>query len=286
MQSRGFWEPRLATLRLNAMKTLAILLALSLFATSCGSEGATDVTVNSTAPGGQEDGVLIEISNEGGFMPVEMSILQVPGFTVFADGSVVTLAGDQNGFPGPALPSLVRYQLDETAFQDIVAFTDDLGIADIDVLDINDAPNVADAGTTVLRYWDDAGEHRISIYALGIDGSDGRGAIIQSMMSVLDRARTSADVAPFVPERLVVFAQVADGFDRAAVTNGGTWPLTITPDEMNAEVAAFSCTTLTGDDVAAAVEALAGTTSMTLWDLDGVEYQILARPLLPQQEGC
>ena len=268
------------------MKTLATLLALSFFATSCGSEGATDVTVNSTAPGGQEDGVLIEISNEGGFMPVEMSILQVPGFTVFADGSVVTLAVGQNGFPGPALPSLVRYQLDETTFADILTFTDDLGIADIDELDINDAPNVADAGTTVLRYWDDAGEHRISIYALGIDGADGRGAIIQSMMSVLDRARTSGDSAPFVPERMVVFAQVAEGFDQAVVTAGGEWPLPITPDEMNAQVAAFSCATLNGDDAAMAADALAGTTSMTLWDLEGVEYQILARPLLPQQEGC
>jgi hypothetical protein len=268
------------------MKTLAALLALSMFVASCGSDSGDDETVDTTNPSGQEDGVVIEISNEGGFMPVEFSLLQTPSFTVFSDGSVVAPTGDQFGFPGPAFTPLGRFELEDQEFADLLAFIDDLEIAAVDNLDINDAPNVADASTTVLRYWDDAGEHRISIYALGIDSPDARGAIIESMVGLLDRATRASEPQTYEPERVVVFTQVAENFDRAAVTSGGEWPLTVTPDEMAANVASYACATISGGDATAAADALTGSNSMTLWDLDGAEYQILARPLLPQQDGC
>ena len=268
------------------MKTLATLLVLSMVLSSCGSDTGDTPVETTTPPSGQEDGVILELSNEGGFMPVEFSLLQTPRFTVFADGSAVGPTGDQFGFPGPAFTELSRFQLDDDEFADILAFVSDLGIADVDNLDINDAPNVADASTTVLRYFDDAGEHRISIYALGIDGTDARGAIIESIGSLLDRAQQAGDAEPYVAERVVVFAQPAEGFDRAAVTDGGDWPLAITPDEMGSQVASYSCATLTGDDATAALDALRGTDSMTLWMYEGVEYQILARMLLPQQAEC
>lgn len=271
------------------MKRLSILLTLALLIASCGSDSATtedpsDTTT--TAPSGQEDGIILEISDEGGFVPVEFALLQTPRFTVFSDRSVVAPTGEQFGFPGPAYPELARFELGDQEFSDLLTFIDDLAIADTDNLDINDAPNVADASTTVIRYWDEIGEHRLSIYALGISEADARSAIIQSMSGLLDRAKQATDAETYEAERVVVFAKVAEGFDRAQVTSGGAWPLSITPSEMDADVAGYFCTTLSGDDAATAAAALVGANSMTLWELDGAEYQILARPLLPHQEGC
>ena len=236
-------------------------------------------------PDGTEGGVILEISDEGGFVPVEFNLTRVPRFTVFSDGTVVLPSGEQFAFPGPALIPLVEKQLDEAVLADLLTFVADLGLDEIDAVDLSDAPNVADASTTVVRYFDGAGEHRISIYALGFgDSGDARPAIVESMIARLDEATDGGD--PYEAERLVVFAQVAQSLDREQLTRAGAWPFGFDRSDSTSEMAGFWCLTVDGDEASTVAEILRGADATTTWELDGADIRVIGRPLLPHQDGC
>ena len=161
------------------MRTLGVTIVLALVVAACGGSDTGEET-QPTVPEGTSGGVILEISDEGGFVPIEFNLQRVPRFTVFSDGTVITPSREQFRFPGPAVPPLAQHQLDASTVADLLAFVNDLDLAAIDMLDLNNAPNVADASTTVVRYYDETGEHRLSVYALGFDGpgADARFAIL------------------------------------------------------------------------------------------------------------
>ncbi len=269
------------------MRFLAVMTSIALVLGACGSGDTSDPGTPPTIPEGTIGGVILEISDEGGFVPLEFNLTRVPRFTVFADGTVVTPTGGQFSFPGPALATLVKRQLDTETVADLLAFVNDLGLADVDAVDLSDAPNVADASTTVLRYLDGDGEHRISIYTLGFgESGDARAAIVESMIARLDEATGDLDPEPYQADRLVVYALDAEGLDTQQMRNAGPWPLDLTPDDMTAQVAGFSCATIDGDAAAQLAAELSDADAATTWTYDGAEFRILARPLLPHQEGC
>ena len=271
--------------RLSCMRFLVVMMLVALVLAACG--GDTGDETEPTVPEGTDGGVILEISDEGGFVPVEFNLTRVPRFTVFADGTVVMPVRQQFTFPGPALRPLVESKLDDATFNDVLTFVDDLGLADIDEIALNNAPNVADASTTVVRYFDDVGEHRISIYALGFDSAaDARSAIVASMIQKLEAATAELSASPHPAGRLVVFAVGAEGLDPQQVRNAGTWPLEIAPAEMTSQVAGFSCVTIDGDAAADLAAMLADADSMTTWTHEGTEFRIIARPLLPHEDGC
>ena len=267
------------------MKILVVMIVMALVTGACGGDAA-DETV-ATVPEGTPGDVILEISDEGGFVPVEFNLTRVPRFTVFADGTVVMPEDQQFAFPGPSLRPLVKSKLDGATLTDLLTFVDDLGLDEIDSIDLNDAPNVADASTTVVRYFDETGEHRISIYALGFDSAgDARSAIVASMIATLETAKADAATSPYTADRLVAFAAGTEGLDSQQLRNAGPWPLGLTPDEMSPQVAGFSCATIDGDAVVQVTDALADADAMTTWTYEGTEFRILARPLLPHQDGC
>jgi hypothetical protein len=177
--------------------------------------------------------------------------------------------------------------VDADTLTDLLTFVADLGLDEIDSLNLDNAQNVADASTTVVRYFDDSGEHRISIYALGLDsGADARSAIVESMIDRLTEATDRNDAEPYVAERLAVFAPAADGLDTQQTTSGGPWPFEFTPSDQSSDVAGFGCLTVEGDEADATIDLLEGADAMTTWELDGASYRVIARPLLPHQDGC
>ena len=269
------------------MRLLTVMTLTALLIVACGG-GDTGEDPTPTIPTGTEGGVILEIGEEGGFVPVEFNLQRVPRFTVFDDGTVVTPTGNQFRFPGPALVPLVRHQLDDATLTDLLDLVRDSGLDDIDAVDLNEATNVADASTTVVRYYDDEGEHRISIYALGFDGpsTDARAAIVESMIERLDEATDTSDPDPYLADRLVVFSQAAGELDPAEVRSAGSWPFDFTISDMTSEVAGYACLTLDGEEANAVADVLDGADSMTVWDLDGTDHRVLARPLLPHQDGC
>lgn len=264
------------------LRTLSLISVVSIIAFACGG-GNEDGPI--AVPDGH-NGVILDFSIEGGFVPVEFNLRNVPRFTVFSNGSMVAMGPTPAIFPGPAIDTLLSYQLGEEAFQDLMTFVGDLGIEDVDELNINDVRNVADAPTTTLRYFDDAGEHLISIYALGFDGSnDARTLIMQSMMTLLDEATATQRGEVFTPDRLQVFAKAEPPFGEFVAEQ--PWPFTTPFADMQPEVAAsFSCMVIEGSGVTPALEALTRASETTTWLADGVAHTVIARPLLPHQTGC
>ncbi len=268
------------------MRTASLMIVCALVVAACGA-GETAGDADVAVPEGTDGGVILEFSDEGGFVPVEFNLTRVPRFTVFRDGSVVTPTGEQFIFPSPALIPLVERSLDGDTVSDLLAFVDDLGLADVDSVDLSDAPNVADASTTALRYFDAGGEHKISIYALGFgESGDARATIIESMIARLETAVAGTSGTPYEPERLVVFAQAAENLDPGVAVDAGPWPFAFSPDDMAGDAAGFACLSLDGSDAADVATTLRDANSVTVWELDGTEYRLFARHLLPHQEGC
>ena len=106
------------------------------------------------------------------------------------------------------------------------------------------------------------------------------------MIGRLDTAIADTIGAPYEPERVVLYAQAAAGFDQELVRNGGPWPFAFSPDEMTGDSAGFACRTLQGEAANEVMTVLRGADSLTLWDFDGTDLRLLARPLLPHQQGC
>lgn len=271
------------------MNRLIASVLVALVASGCGNAGSDSTTppsgTSSELPDGR-DGVILTITEDGGFVPVEFSLQRVPRFVVRSDGTVVAPTGEQFSYPGPTLPSLAVSDVSRSVIDDVLAFVADLDLADTEALDINNSPNVADAPTTTVYYYDDEGEHRLSIYALGMEqGGDAREAIVQSMINELDSAVRSADSTPYVPSALEIY--VTDDLLPEAEDVAEPWPLPVGVPGMRADVfGTFSCTILTGEDAETVASTLAGTDQTTTWESDGVGYRILGRPLLTDDGMC
>jgi hypothetical protein len=67
-----------------------------------------------------------------------------------------------------------------------------------------------------------------------------------------------------------------DGLERAVVT----WPLDLALTE------AADCVLVEGDEARTLVDVVSGTSSTTLFEQDGVRYDVWLRPLLPHEQGC
>lgn len=290
-------------------RLIPTLLALALLAAACGADTAGDQDTTTTTPPdtttttpptevprGDTDGVLLQVGYEGGFAPIEFVVNRIPAFTLFTDGTLLLEGPVAAIFPGPALPNIQQTRLDEQTLADIIELIDIIGLPNMTEVRNNDAANfVADATDTVVRYFDGNGTHLFSVYALGIgEGPGGQNNPVPDevlnlgvLIDTLSRAGFAVPTEPYVPTALqLVLLSDDQVFVDAEFANTIDWPfgdLAIADFESNGFL---SCTTLEGDAVAAALEALGGANGTTLYALDGAEHRILARPLLPGEAPC
>ena len=68
--------------------------------------------------------------------------------------------------------------------------------------------------------------------------------------------------------------------------NSMAWPFGSLTIDNFASNGFIGCATLAGDDVPAALTALAEANQLTTYELDGEEHRILARPLIPGETPC
>ena len=292
------------------MKRLIIaVVALAMLAAACGAD-ATDDTTTTTTPGtsttnppgtttpptGDADGVLLQVSYEGGFAPIEFIVNRIPALTLFADGTLLSEGPQPAIFPAPALPSVQRSTVDQQTMDDIRELIEVIGLPDIAEVRNTDANCcVADATDTVVRYFDDDGEHLFSVYALGLGALPGDGGQqvpdevlnLGLLVELLNNAAFSGATQPYEPTALqLVLLSEDQGFVDAEFANTIEWPFgDLTIDDF-ASNGFIGCATLEGDAVGPAVEALAQANSVTTYELEGTEHRILARPLLPGETPC
>lgn len=260
--------------------TIAVILPLAL--AGCGSPGSgsdDDMEV----PEGRA-GVILEIRDEGGFIPVEVSLTRVPRFVVFEDGTVVSHQVEAGAVDGRAAP-LFENDLSETDFADLLTFVQDLALGDVERVDINEATNVADAPTTVLTYFDEAGPHRLAVYALGFDTpSDPRAAILASMVDLLETATTPPG-EPYAPPSFEVLASSEMVNPQLPVEE--TWPLETAPGEMDdLGFNGWRCVVVDAEEIDRSLPIERNGVAASVWTFDGTPHTLLTRPLFPHEEGC
>jgi hypothetical protein len=261
-------------------KSLGALVALALIVAACGAEG------NGGGTGVESDEPVIQIISEGGFVPVEIALNTGPRYTVLGDGRVIYQGFQTLEYPGRLVPPYMVAMLDGNQLNALLAMVEDIGLPDMtEESDNTNLDFVADANTDTIVFWDEAGEHRYSVYALGLDEdpSDQNAAFIE-LLETLDRFVGEAPAEPYQAERVRVVAGV--GFTDPEFADVREWPLENSDLSTWEELAdGWHCLTLVGpmpDFFEAATQA----TTWELPDGDSEPLTLLVRPLHPGEPDC
>ncbi len=278
-------------------RTTPFLLAVIVVAAACGDDDAgtdptppTTTNVPTTTAAPDPDRLVLRITDEGGFAPIEFLVNRMPRYSLYADGTLLYEGPQPAVFPGPMLPSVLSVRLTADEMDDVTVLVDAIGLPSIDnLIDTTNANRVADATTTIVTYRDPGGiDHVYGVYALGlIDGGTDEMLNLGSLIGLLD-AYTSGGGAigeAFVPDRLQVFLGEGPMFE-PEFTETLPWPLDVTPAEFADEGLMLRCTVVEGAAAAEAHEVFSTATRGVVWDLAGTEHVLLARPLLPDEAGC
>ncbi|HSM45014.1 MAG TPA: hypothetical protein VK969_08360 [Acidimicrobiia bacterium] len=236
--------------------------------------------------GVEADEPLIQITSEGGFVPVEFALSNGPRYTVLGDGRLIFQGFQTLEYPGRLVAPTMVATLSDSQLNALLAIVEDIGLSEIDDERDNEAMDmVADASTEVITYWDVTGEHRLAVYALGIEDSPSeRNAAFLELIETLDRFTAEAPAEPYEAERVRVVA--GEGFIDPEFEDVRPWPLEGSDPATWEELAnGWHCTTIDGPTPEVFEEA----TQATTWEHpDGASepMTLLVRPLHPGEADC
>jgi hypothetical protein len=263
-------------------RALALFGVMGLTLSACGADDATDTTTPA-----DPDAVVLTVTSEGGFVPVEFNLDRMPQYLVTADRSLYYQGPTTLEFPGPMLPNVQVTTIDEDTYAEMLDLIEELGLSDIDEkVDQSAAQNIADAGTTYLNYHDDNGLHRYGFYALEMtDGGSTDRLLANEIVEFLDQASASGESREYEPDRLQVAAgppmQVDEGMGSVE-----EWPLDVSFQEMDEWGLGWRCVEVTGEEVTELLEVFSSANQATVWDTGSEQLGIRAHPLLPGETAC
>ena len=275
-------------------RTILPLVLLFALLTACGSDDGGDTTVTTQAPGttAAPDGparMLLRVSDEGGFVPLEVALNQAPSFTLLTDGTLIFQGATPAIFTGPLLPNLEQVTLTADQMDDIRVLIDAIGLPDITDYVNNDANNfVADASSTVATYVDDDGvTHRMSVYALGLQQEmPDELANLALLREKLDSFSYEGPAGkPYDSDRFIVRVLEGGSFD-PQFEDVRPWEFTFEPGPVPIQMPDIPCQVLEGDDATGARAQLADATQVTQWEHATGTFSVLARDLMPGESGC
>ena len=264
----------------------------------------------------QPDDAVLKVATGGGFVPVELSLAELPTFVLYADGRVITQGPQIMIFPGPALPSVVVRKLSRDGIERVLETAAGAGLTGPDRNLDHAARFVADAPTTTFTFSTDDGAHETSVYAIdfvseieGLSAAEreevARLLNLKSFLEDLEGRLPEGSVSSdeiYRPEemRLYVTPHVTIPPEPDPASPEGTapapepeqppvaWPLPGTLAEFGSPSLpeGFRCGTVTGSDLEAVLEAAGRANQQTPWTSGGSSYRVVFRPLLPDESGC
>lgn len=266
-------------------KIIPSLLALSLLLGACGS-GEPGTMPSDYDP----DDVVLTISEEGGFAPVEMILGRHPRYVLQADGRLYTPGAVPAIYPGPMLMPVFVGTIDDATTEGIMQAIRDAGLGDIDgrMDETTAADHVADATTTVITYFDGEATHTLSVYALGIalessDLAESASAIVDAV----DRAAANATGSvEYQPTRVEIRTGDSMSLPDPDFRNTRPWPLQIAPAKLPEGEFGWRCVVVEGPPATDLLEIFGDANQATVWEYEGTEYPLIARGLLPGDPGC
>jgi hypothetical protein len=262
-----------------------LLIALTFFVAACGSSSETlaeDLKLTD-----DPESILLSVTSAGGFVPVEFMVNQGPYLVLTRGGQLIHQGPQIEIYPGPLLANWQVSQLDGESMLFVLEELDALNFDEIGRVENNDATGVADAPFTTVRFYNQDGEHSFAVYALGIsqESSDSRVPILANLVDRLGNL-TGTSSTGYVPEAIQVVAGVRAGQIDDAVANVRDWPLPDPYDTMTEIGFDWRCATYGGDQAAQLLDVFAEANQATGWTVGEAEYQILVRPLFPNEEPC
>lgn len=233
------------------------------------------------------------IRSVGGFVPWAYSVRELPMVTV-ADGQVITTGPMIEIYPQPALPNVRTRPITDAGLAQITAMLNASGLL-VDNIDFG-FPNVADVPSTDLVVTIDGKTTSISAMALGMDDpiltKEQREA--RATFNALINRLTSAEPAsadtlgpdtPFVATAYQLWSQkVTSPPDTAADAiqpKISDWSIPeVTFDEGN------PCVAVDGDVAGRVATLFRSETVISQFRQNGSRWNVIARPLLPNETGC
>jgi len=256
-------------------------------------------------PGGATD-LIVRIEDTGGFVAPLAILSRLPSFSLYGDGTLITLGAQTEIYPQPALPPVLVQHLTEDGIQQVLQWARDAGLLDKDAT-YQDG-GVADATTTVFTVTANGETHVVQAYALGFDQGGHAGmspdevaaraalAKFERQMTNLDKLLPAGSIdqaQPWDPTGLRLYVTDGDPSTGGPHQDPIAWPLSEPLAAFGHEFAkqgqpgeGSRCGTVTGDDLATLLPDVRKATEITPWTSDGNTYGITFVPLLPDESGC
>ena len=270
-------------LRRMGRKTIGLLGAATLILAACGTP--QDVI----GPPDEPATPLLRVQYEGGFVPVEHALGTGPSYQLSSDGQLIFAGVTTMEYPGPLVVPYQQVTLSQEDVDRVLALVEEIGLpAMTDERDDSQMNYVADAATYVVTYFDEDGEHKYSVYALGLETEPGSEAT--QATAELDRLLVelsgSGTPEPFEADQIKVFAGVSMMEPEPGFEDIRPWPLPDGPDGWSGfSGIEWKCNVYPADSLDLFTDA----TQVTQWtapDEGGDNYTLVVRQLLPGEDGC
>jgi hypothetical protein len=274
------------------MKRLWIVAALVGLA-ACGkttvTAGGTPLTYSNSPTS-----LVLQVEVGGGFVPVDAVFTNLPVVSIYGDGSVITSGPQIAIYPGPVVPNLLVRKLDAQGMETVLTAAHDAGLL---APPINyGMPPIADAPSTSVTINVNDTSYTQGANALGMEETSGLTAAqvdARTTLSTFVASMTDLETLvgadhigpeqPYVVTGWRLRATVADQLptgDPAPTVS--PWPITSLPLASIGECAAVT----EPATVAQVTDTMTKANQLTFFTDAGRTYQVLVRPLLPDETGC
>jgi hypothetical protein len=283
----------------------SVLILLVLLAGACaritrgrGEDGRIEY------PRGSED-LVLQVHSGGGFVPMVWHLRELPLFSLYGDGRIITQGPQIAIYPPPALPALLEWRVSDEGIQAILKAAREAGLQGpdrrLEVFEVTDLP------TTTFTVVTDGQTHQTAVYGLGdvpddlpVGDREERRTLFEFQSELLDleswlpKGSVSSD-RPYEYARLRLFVVPTSegggdyGGDDQLEPSTKEWPL---PRPLSAFGAPMPntpdvrCGTVEGPDLKDILAAAGEASSETIWQSGGDVHLIAFRPLLPGEPPC
>jgi hypothetical protein len=241
--------------------------------------------------------VVLRVTSGGGFVAPQTNLRALPSFTLYGDGSVIVPGVIVQVFPGPAIYPLVRSRLSERQVQALLRRAQQAGLLGRGAIDYGDmgAVGVSDAPTTTLVVNANGRRVKREAYALGIAGGSRLSATQvrarQALARFIAKLPRGSTGAGYLPHAIAIYVTRL-GSPGQPGSGRVVWPLQsdlATAGKPVASGPAYRCIAVRGRDAKSLLATLRAANEQSRWVMRGHPdraYQVIARPLLPDEPGC
>ncbi len=264
-----------------------LLVALVLSGSGCGAGPGAPIPPDELALALPADpkAIFLEVRTHPGFVPIEYSLNQPPRFAATVGGNLI-VAGERTGFPAAMLPPVSWLSVGEAVLDPVIASVARSGLPRAGNAVIREpSGRIADLGMTSFILIDRSGMNRISVEGFGFEShTDPRVRWLRDVAAGLEEAAATGTPADPGSPRVLVYVHPHAGRRDPEYATERPWPLPEPPPPPSVE--GFDCRLYEGARAARLLDLFGAADLAARWVFEGRPIQLIARQLLPGEEGC